>query len=175
MNVIHDLSVGNPPDELNVFIEIPRGSKNKYEIDKQSGLITLDRVFYTSFAYPMDYGLVPQTLWHDGDQLDALIINSAEPYYPGVVVPVRPVAVIRMIDTGEADEKLITVPVDDPRLEGIKDKDDIAPHVLKELTHFFEHYKDLQKKKVTIEGIDDRAAAIKVVEEAIALYQKQSK
>lgn len=173
MNPARDLSPGNPPDEVNVFIEIPRGSKNKYELDKETGVITLDRVFYTTFAYPMDYGLVPQTLWHDGDALDALVINSAEPYYPGVVVPARPVAVIRMIDTGEKDEKLICVPADDPRLEKIKDKGDIAPHVLKELTHFFEHYKDLQKKQVTIDGIEGRAAAQKVLAEGLKLYREK--
>lgn len=173
MNVVKDLSLGNPPDQVNVFIEIPRGAKNKYEVDKDSGLITLDRVFYTSFAYPMDYGLVPQTHWHDGDPLDALVINSAEPYFPGVVVPARPVAVIRMVDDGEKDEKLICVPADDPRLENIKDLGDIAPHVLKELTHFYEHYKDLQRKTVIIDGIEGRDAAVKVIEEASALYQQQ--
>jgi len=173
MNVIRDLSVGKPPEEVNVFIEIPRGAKNKYELDKDSGLVTLDRVFYASFAYPMDYGLIPQTHWHDGDPLDALVINSAEPYYPGVVIPARPVAVIRMVDDGEKDEKIICVPSDDPRLEGIKDKDDIAPHVLKDTQHVFEHYKDLQGQKVTIDKIEGREAARKVIQEGIELYQKQ--
>lgn len=173
MNVVNDLPIGNIPDEINVFIEIPRGSKNKYEIDKDTSLVTLDRVFYTTFAYPLDYGLVPQTHWHDGDPLDALVINSAEPYYPGVVVPARPIAVIRMIDSGENDDKLICVPQDDPRLAGMKDKKDITPHVLKELTHFFEHYKDLQEKKVTIEGIDGVTEAKQVIQEAVDLYKKE--
>lgn len=175
MNPVTDLSPGNPPDEVNVFIEIPRGSKNKYEIDKETGLVTLDRVSYTAFAYPLDYGLVPQTLSDDGDPLDALILNSAEPYYPGVVIPSRPIAVIRMVDDGEGDEKLICVPADSPQHADVKDKGDIAPHLLKELTHFYEHYKDLQNKKTTIEGIDGRSAAIKVLDEAAKLYQKQSK
>ena len=163
MNVVHDLSPGTPPEELNVFIEIPKGSKNKFELDKDTGLITLDRVFYTSFAYPLDYGFIPQTHWHDGDPIDALVINSAEPYYPGVVVPARPIAVIRMVDDGEKDEKLICVPLDDPRLSGLQDKDDIAEHILKEVTHFFEHYKDLENKQVTI------------VEEGLELYKQQQK
>ena len=175
MNIITDLSIGNPPDQLNVYIEIPRGSKNKYELDKDSGLVTLDRTLYTAFAYPLDYGLVPQTLSDDGDPLDALIVQSAEPYYPGVVVPARPVAVIRMVDDGENDEKLICVPADDPLTADVKDLADLPPHLLKELTHFCEHYKDLQKKKVTVNGIEDRASAVKVIEAAIALYQKQSK
>ncbi len=175
MNVIHDLSVGNPPDEVNVFIEIPRGSKNKYELDKESGVIVLDRVIPTAFVYPVDYGLVPQTHWHDGDAVDAIIINAAEPYYPGVVVPCRAIAVLRMIDSGERDEKILCVPAGDPRLAHIKDKDDISPEVLKEISHFFEHYKDLQGKKVTIDKIEGREAAIKVIEEGVALYQEQSK
>lgn len=172
MNIVHDLPAGTP-QELNVFIEIPRGSKNKYELDKDTGLITLDRVFYSAYAYPMDYGMVPQTHWHDGDPLDALVINTAEPYYPGVVVPARPIAVIRMVDDGERDEKLICVPVDDPRLAEFTDKDSIAPHVLKELTDFFENYKNLQNKTVTIEGIEGKDAAVKVVEEGLALYKEQ--
>jgi inorganic pyrophosphatase len=173
MNILHDLSAGDVPQQVNVFIEIPKGSKNKYELDKDSGLITLDRVFYSAYAYPMDYGMVPQTHWHDGDPLDALVINTAEPYYPGVVIPARPIAVIRMIDDGEKDEKLICVPVDDPRLTEFKDKGDIAPHVLKELTDFFENYKNLQGKKVVIEGIDGRAEAEAAIEEGVKLYQEK--
>lgn len=173
MNIVKDLSIGNPPDELNVFIEIPRGSKNKYELDKDSGLVHLDRTLYTPFVYPADYGLVPQTHWHDGDPLDALVINPAEPYFPGTVIPSRVVGVIRMIDSGEKDEKLICVPADSPQTETIEDKDDVPPHLLTEITYFFEHYKDLQKKQVTIESIDGRDAAIKVIDEAVALYAEQ--
>lgn len=173
MNLLHDLSLGTPPGKLNVFIEMPRGSKNKYELDKDSGLITLDRVFYGSQVYPMDYGLLPQTHWHDGDPLDALVMNTAEPYYPGVVVPVRPVAVVRMIDNGEKDEKLICVPLEDPRLAEVKDVGDIAPHTLKELKDFFETYKNLEGKKVSIEKTEGRKAAEAVVNEAIALYKEK--
>ncbi len=173
MNPIHDIGIGDPPEVLNVLIEIPRGSKNKYEIDKETGLIVLDRVFHGAQVYPMDYGMVPQTHWHDGDPLDALIINTTDPYYPGVLVPARPIAVARMIDDGEKDEKLICVPVGEPRLAELKDKDDIAPHVLKELADFFENYKNLEGKKVTIGKIEGRDAAFAVVKEAQALYQKQ--
>ncbi|MSU76027.1 inorganic diphosphatase [Patescibacteria group bacterium] len=175
MSIIDDLSLGNPPDEVNVFIEIPKGSKNKYEFDKATGLITLDRVNYGPQVYPMDYGLLPQTHWHDGDSLDAVVINSSEPYYPGVIVPARPVGVVRMVDSGEKDEKLICVPVNDPRLAEIKNISDIAPHTLKELKEFFETYKNLTGKKVTVSGIDDRAAAIEVLNESIELYKKQKK
>jgi inorganic pyrophosphatase len=172
MNILHDLPAGTP-QEVNIFIEIPKGSKNKYELDKDTGLITLDRVFYSAYAYPMDYGMVPQTHWHDGDPLDALVINTVEPYFPGVVVPARPIAVVRMVDDGEKDEKLICVPVDDPRLAEFKDKDDIAPHVLKELIDFFENYKKLQGKTVKIEGIDGRAEAEAAIEEGQQLYQEK--
>lgn len=173
MNVIHDLSLGNPPDEINVFIESPRGSKNKYETDKDTGLVMLDRVNYGPEVYPVDYGLIPQTYWHDGDQLDALMINSAEPYFPGVVIPSRIIGLVRMIDTGEADEKLICAPADDPRLDGLKDLKDIAPHVLKEIKSFFETYKNLAGKKVTVTEFGDRQAAIKVLDESIELYEKK--
>lgn len=173
MNVVKDLSIGNPPDEINVFIEIPRGSKNKYELDKDSGLVHLDRTLYTPFVYPADYGLVPQTHWHDGDPLDALVVNPAEPYFPGTVIPCRVVGVIRMVDSGEHDEKLVCVPADSPQLAEVKDVTDLPKHLMAEITYFFEHYKDLQKKKVTIEGIDGRDAAATVIEEAIDLYKKQ--
>lgn len=173
MNILHDLPAGTP-EKLNVFIEIPKGSKNKYELDKDTGLITLDRVFYSAYVYPMDYGLIPQTHWYDGDPLDALVINTAEPFYPGTVIPSRPIAVIRMVDDGEKDEKLICVPVRDPRLAEFKDVGDIAPHVLKELQDFFENYKNLQGKKVTIDGIEGREAAVKVFEEGLKLYQDKS-
>lgn len=173
MNIIHDLPIGKPPKELNVFIEAPRGSKNKFELDKDTGLITLDRVFYGSQVYPMDYGLVPQTHWYDGDPLDALVINTAEPYYPGVVVPVRPIAVMRMVDSGEKDEKLICVPLGDPRLAEVKDLGDIAPHIIKELTDFFETYKKLQGKVVTIEKTEGRKAAEAVVLESQKLYKEK--
>lgn len=173
MNILHDLPYGESPQQINVFIEMPKGSKNKYELDKDTGLITLDRVFYSAYAYPMDYGMVPQTHWHDGDPLDALVMNSTDPYYPGVVVPCRPIAVVRMVDNGEKDEKLICVPVDDPRMAEFNDKGDIAPHVLKELVDFFENYKNLEGKKVTIEGIDGRAEAEAAIEEGVKLYQEK--
>ncbi|MDP3999992.1 MAG: inorganic diphosphatase [bacterium] len=173
MNVVHDLTTGNPPDEINVFIEIPRGSKNKYELDEDTGVIVLDRVVPTAFVYPVDYGLVPRTHWHDGDAIDAMIINRAEPYYPGTVVPARPIAVLRMVDSGEKDEKVLCVPAGDAGMVHIKDKSDVSPVVLDEIKHFFEHYKDLQGKKVTIEAIEGRDAAVKVIEEGIALYEKK--
>lgn len=169
MNILHDLSPGEPPEKVNVFIEIPKGSKNKYEIDKDTGLIFLDRVFYGAQVYPLDYGFVPQTHWHDGDPLDALVFSTA-PFLPGVVVPARPIAVMRMIDGGDKDEKLICVPVDDPRFSEFQDLSDIPSHIIKELTDFFETYKNLEGKTVEITGVDGKADAKAVVEEGLQLY-----
>lgn len=172
MDLLHDLSIGNPPDELNVVIEIPKGSANKYEVDKETSLIFHDRVFYGSHVYPADYGFVPQSHWYDGDPLDAMVM-STHAFVPGVVVPARPIGVIRMIDNGEKDEKLVCVPVNDPRFDGYRDITDVAPHLLKEWQNFFETYKMLEKKSVTIEKIEGRTAAVGVVAEAQELYREK--
>ncbi len=169
MNPLHDLSSGNPPKEINVVIEIPKGSANKYEVDKESGLIFHDRTFYGSHVYPTDYGFVPQTHWHDGDPLDAMVM-STQAFLPGIVVPARPIGVIRMIDNGERDEKLICVPANDPRFSDYADIADIAPHLLKEWQDFFETYKNLEGKKVTIDKIEGREAAEAVITEGLELY-----
>lgn len=172
MNLLHDLPIGHPPEELNVVIEIPKGSANKYEVDKDTGLIFHDRVFYGSTVYPTDYGFVPRTHWHDGDPLDAMVM-STHAFVPGVVVPSRPVGVIRMIDNGEKDEKLICVPLNDPRFTKYRDLSDIPPHLLKEWQNFFETYKMLEKKSVEVSGIEGHDVALKVVEEGIKLYEEK--
>lgn len=172
MDLLHDLPIGDPPAKLNVIIEISKGSANKYEIDKDTGLLTLDRVLYSSQVYPMDYGFLPQTHWHDGDPVDALVI-STHPFQPWAVVPARPIAVMRMIDAGEKDEKLICVPLKDPRFDGLRDLADIPPHTVKELQNFFETYKLLQNKEVSINGVEGREAAEAVVAEAQQLYKDE--
>ena len=115
MNLLHDVDPGTK-SEMNVIIEIPRGSQNKYEIDKKTGMIALDRVLHTAQTYPFDYGFVPQTLWDDGDALDVVLLTTV-PLFPGLLVRARPVAILPMVDGGEADEKVIAVPADDPRLQ----------------------------------------------------------
>jgi inorganic pyrophosphatase len=157
MNLLHDIAPGTA-DEMNVIVEIPRGSQNKYEIDKETGIIALDRVLHTAQAYPFDYGFVPQTLWDDGDALDVVLLTT-NPLLPGVLVHARPVAILPMIDGGEADEKVIAVPVGDPRFAQIKDLSDINPHTLKEIAHFFETYKKLQNKEVTLGEYKGKAEA----------------
>lgn len=173
MNILHEISAGKKsPDEINVIIEIPKHSKNKYEIDKETGLIKLDRVMHTAQDYPFDYGFVPQTHWHDGDPLDVVLLTT-HALFPGILVSARPVAVVHMVDAGERDEKIIAVPVSDPRFASVNDLSDINPHTLKELEHFFLTYKKLQNKEVDITGIEGAAAAKKAIIEAQALYTKK--
>lgn len=174
MNLLHDIPAGTP-DEMNVIIEIPRGVKNKYEIDKETGLIKLDRVNHTAQAYPFDYGFVPQTLWDDGDALDVVLLTT-EPLFPGLLLEARPVAIMHMIDGGEADEKIIAVPAGDPRFKDIKDLKDVNAHTLKEISHFFATYKQLQNKVVEVGEFEDAAAARAAFDRGVKLYQdgKQS-
>lgn len=148
MNLLHDISAGSA-DEMNVIVEIPKFSKNKYEIDKETGIIALDRVMHSAQDYPFDYGFVPQTLFDDGDALDVVLVTTY-PLAPGILVKARPVAIMEMIDGGERDDKVVAVPVDDPRFEGVKDIGDLNPHFLKEMTHFFETYKKVQNKEVEV-------------------------
>jgi inorganic pyrophosphatase len=175
MNLLHDITPGkNIPKEINVIVEIEKGSKNKYELDKETGLIKLDRVMYTSQDYPFDYGFVPQTHWHDGDPLDVVLLTT-HPLVPGLLLTARPVGVLDMIDDGESDAKIIAVPVKDPRWNEVKDLSDVNPHTIEEIKHFFETYKQIQKKTVTIPTIRDAKAAMEVVLEGIELYKKEFK
>jgi inorganic pyrophosphatase len=171
MNLLHDIAPGTA-DEMNVIIEINKGSKNKYEIDKETGLIALDRVMNTAQDYPFDYGFVPQTLWDDGDALDVVLLTTY-PLFPGLLVRARPVGIMHMIDGGEADEKMIAVPTDDPRFAGVLDLADVNPHTLKEISHFFSTYKQLQKKEVQVGEFEDKAAAEAAFARACQLYSEK--
>ncbi len=175
MNLWHDISLGkNVPEEFNTIVEIPKGSNNKYEIDKETGLIALDRANYSSSAYPFDYGFAPQTLWDDGDPLDVVILTTF-PLLPGILVKVRPVAVMDMTDSGDSDFKIIAVPVDDKRWDDTKDLNDLNKHMLKEFTHFFETYKVLKGKGdiVKINDIMDKKAALAAVLKSVTLYKEK--
>ena len=175
MNLWHDLSLGEEaPAEFNMIVEIPKGSKNKYEIDKETGLIKLDRAMKSSQDYPFDYGFAPQTLWEDGDALDMVLLTTY-PIHPGILVKVRPVAVMRMIDGGEGDDKVIAVPVKDPRWEEVKELADINKHTLKEIRHFFETYKSIENKVVEVSGFEGRDQALAAVEKSVALYKEKFK
>lgn len=173
MNLWHDISPGkNIPEELNVIIEINKGSKNKYEIDKETGLIALDRVAHTAQDFPFDYGFAPQTYWHDNDPLDVIVLTT-HPLLPGILVKVRPVAIMKMIDSGDTDDKIIAVPVDDPRWTETKDLEDLNKHTIKEIEHFYSTYKKLQNKEVEVTGFEGIDSAKSAIEESIKLYQEK--
>lgn len=171
MNLWHDIDPGTK-DDMNVIVEIPRGSKNKYEIDKETGLIALDRAMHTAQDYPFDYGFVPKTLWEDNDALDVLILTTY-PLAPGILVRVRPVAVMEMIDDGESDNKVIGVPINDPRWDEVQDLKDINKHTLKEIEHFFSTYKKVQNKEVEVKGFKDKSSAQADFEKSLKLYQEK--
>lgn len=174
MNLLHDIDPGTK-DAINVIIEIPKDSHNKYEIDKTTGIIKLDRANYSSAACPFDYGFVPQTLWDDGDALDVVMLTTY-PLNVGVLVAARPVGILDMNDSGEKDDKIIAVPVDDRRWEDVQDLGDINKHTLKEIAHFFETYKTLKGKpvEVKISGFKGRAEAEAAFERARKMYQEHS-
>ena|SRR3989338_3058730 len=173
MNLWHEISPGkNIPEEINVIIEINKGSKNKYEIDKETGLIALDRVAYTAQDFPFDYGFVPQSYWHDNDPLDVIVLTTY-PLLPGIIVRARPVAIMNMIDSGEGDDKIIAVPIRDPRWEGVSDLKDINKHTLKEIEHFYSTYKKLQNKEVQVTGFGNKADAENAINEGLKLYKEK--
>lgn len=174
MNLWHDISAGkNVPSVVNVIIEIEKGSKNKYEIDKETGLIKLDRAMKTSQDYPFDYGFVPQSLWEDNDPLDVVLLTTS-PLVPGILVEARPIAVMHVIDCGEGDDKIIAVPKSDPRFDEVTNLGDINKHTLKEIQHFFETYKTIDSgKKVVVNGVSDTPVALATVEKGLKMYQEK--
>ncbi len=174
MNLWHEISCGkNVPNIINVIVEIPKGSKNKYEIDKETGLIKLDRAMKTSQDYPFDYGFVPQSLWEDNDPLDVVLLTTS-PLVPGILVEARPVAVMRVIDCGEGDDKIIAVPKSDPRFDDVVNLGDINKHTIKEIQHFFETYKTIEDgKKVVVKGVENKAAAIATVKKGLKMYKEK--
>lgn len=173
MNLCKEVSLGdNVPEEFNVIIEIPRGSANKYEVDKETGLIKLDRVIHAAMFSPADYGFLPQTHWHDGDPLDALIFTTY-PLYPGVLAEARPIGVAYMVDSGEKDEKILAVAIGDPRYREIKNLSDLPPHTIDEIKHYYEHYKILQGKTVEVNGFGDKEEAKKIIKEGQKLYEEK--
>ena len=155
---------------IEVTIEIPKGSRNKYELDHETGKIYLDRYLFTPLAYPLDYGFIDGTLGEDGDPLDALVILP-EPVLPGVIVPARVLGVFKMTDEAGGDDKLLCV-IDDPRWAHLQDIEDVSQFQRDEIEHFFVHYKDLEpNKEVTGSGWGNKAEAEKIHAEAIARYK----
>jgi inorganic pyrophosphatase len=152
------------PDRVNVVIEIPKDSLNKYEYDNQLQVFRLDRTLFSPVHYPGDYGFIPQTLSLDGDPLDVLVLVEA-PSFPGCFMEVRPIGVLRMIDQGKKDEKILCVAESDPLYQNIHDCDDVFPHQLREIEHFFAIYKNLEGKKTELAGWGNAEAARKIIGE----------
>ncbi len=167
----HGASFGaKAPQLVNCIIEIPQGTKAKYEVDKPTGLWRLDRVIYSSFHYPINYGFIPQTLGYDGDALDILVLCS-ESIQPLCLVEAYIIGNMQMIDNGEVDDKIIAVASSDPAVNHIKNMDDLEPYFIAVLKNFFEQYKVLQNKVVEIDKFQSKEKAYKIIEEAIAMYK----
>lgn len=173
INAWRDLAPGHhPPDVVTAVVEIPSGSRNKYELDKESGLIRLDRVLYSAVHYPGDYGFIPRTLAEDNDPCDVLVLLN-EPTFPGCQIDVRPIGVLKMLDRGDPDDKVLAVPSNDPFYGEYFDIADIPQHYLKEVEHFFRIYKDLEGKRVQTVGWGKSDVAMQVVMESIARYAEK--
>ncbi len=170
----HQVSPGdNIPSHVNAVIEIPKGSKAKYELDKVSGMIKLDRVLFSSVMYPANYGFIPQTYCDDKDPLDILVICSVD-VYPMSIIEAKVIGVMHMIDGGEQDDKIIAVAKNDMSVNYINDLSELPPHTMKEIVRFFKDYKLLEGKNVTIEQLYGRSFAYKAIEDAVALYERES-
>ena len=160
--------------EVDIIVEVPQGSRNKYEYDPAIDAIRLDRMLFTSTRYPHDYGFIPGTLAEDSDPLDAMVILD-EPTFPGCLISVRPIGVFWMTDEKGPDAKILTVPAGDPRYAAYQDLDDVPEHVTAEIGHFFDVYKELERDKGTdVRGWQDRAAAEKIIEESLARFTAES-
>ncbi len=170
MNLLHLPSDPESPTVVTAVVEVPSGSSNKYEYDHELGVFKLDRVLYSPMHYPGEYGFVPRTLAKDGDPLDILILGR-EPMFPGCVVRVRPLAFLEMTDEKGEDQKVLAVPVDDPRFSGFTRLADVAKHRLREIEHFFAIYKDLEGKVTTIGDWQDVEEAHVLIRESLDAFE----
>ena len=170
VNPWHDLASGaEPPHRLNVVIEIPRGSRNKYELDKETGLFRFDRLLYSSVHYPGEYGFIPRTLAGDNDPLDVLVMTTASTF-TGCLIEARPLGMLVMHDRDETDEKVLAVPLRDPLYSEYRDLGDVAPHFLREVEHFFAIYKELEGAKTATLGWSGLEAAHEAGSASCARY-----
>lgn len=171
-NIWHDISPARiSPEDFICVIEITKGSKKKYELDKDTGMIILDRILYTSTCYPANYGFIPRTYGDDGDPLDVLLICS-EPIEPMTLVRAYPIGVISMIDNGHNDEKIIAIPFTDPNYNIYTDIDQLPKHIFNEMQHFFSVYKNLENKETAVDEVAHREEALTVIRDAIARYKR---
>lgn len=168
----HDISIGDEaPDELNVVIEVSKGSKVKYEIDKETGLLKVDRILYSSVVYPENYGFIPQTLADDDDPLDVLVLMQ-QPVLPLSILKVRPIGLLPMVDDGENDENIICVHVDDPVYKGYSNVNEFPEHQLREMQQFFMEYKKLEEKEVSVGDISGPEDAVEYIRRSIEQYKE---
>lgn len=168
----HEAKTGdNPPEYVNGIIEIPKGSRAKYEIDKDSGLIKLDRVIYASMYFPLNYGFIPQTLGEDMDPLDIVVLTQVT-VVPLCLIPSRVIGVMRMIDRGQADDKIISVALQDASVSHINSVSELPEYFRIELKHFFENYKTLENKKVIVDEFDSKEKAMEVIRQSMDFYKK---
>jgi inorganic pyrophosphatase len=167
----HNLPPGpNPPEIINVIVEVPKGTRNKYEYSKTNGVIKLDRVLYSPLHYPGDYGFIPQTYFEDDDPMDVLVMMNA-PTFSGCLIEARPVGMFKMIDGGETDYKVLAVPATDPAFDGISVLEDVPAHFPREVQHFFMVYKQLQGADVSNEGWVNVEDTRKAIQDAMAAYK----
>lgn len=172
MHPWHDLSIHpKSPRIINAVIEVPKGSKMKYELDKKSGILKADRVLYSSVHYPANYGFIPRTYCDDKDPLDIFVIGQ-ETVVPLCLMNAIPIGVMKMLDQGEHDDKIVAVHADDPEYADLRDINDLPRHRLKEIRRFFEDYKILENKKVVVEEFFDVNKALEVIQESYELYSK---
>ncbi len=172
MNLWKDIKTGpSAPEVVYAVIEIPKGSRNKYEYDKDMESFALDRVLYSPFHYPAEYGIIPQTLYDDGDPTDIMVIMD-QPTFPGCIIESRPIGMMRMIDGGDKDDKILAVPVEDPRYRDVNDIGDVPQSYLDEIAHFFAEYKTLEGKETEILGWENATKAKEAIVHSMNLYQE---
>lgn len=172
MNIWHDIAPARiRPEDFIGVIEIPKVYKQKYELDKETGLLILDRILYTSTHYPANYGLIPRTLSDDGDPLDVLVLCS-ESLEPLSLVRCYPIGVITMLDNGASDEKIIAIPFNDPTYNNYKDISELPAHVFEEMRHFFSVYKQLENKQTAVDEVSDRRRAVDIIKACLRNYDR---
>lgn len=173
MNIWHDINPGRiTAEDFFGVIEIPKGSKTKYEIDKETGLLMVDRVLFTSTIYPANYGFIPRTYADDNDPLDILVLCT-EPLIPMTLIRCFPIGVIKMLDSGHLDEKIISIPYGDPTYAKIRDISDLPEHVFNEMKHFFSVYKQLEHKETVVDDVAGRDEAVRIIQGAIENYKEK--